>query len=354
MARTRRTIPPNSDFLRSITSSFQILQLICLSSFCLRDIPSVIPPKRYRFLVLFMIVLQLFLIFFTVHQYVELPAATMTPSVKLAYFVKFILIQFNTIALFIESYINRHKQQELLLQINSMDFILEFKVGIKICHTSQRSHHQSRLNQFVGVHFVVFMISTVTIHLYFGNGIARFLTEFFSVVIVAMRYYQLAMLANVLYHRYRLINAFLDASNDRIQWQQISPRSNFSRILERINDDQRKPHKTNIGCNRLNALRRVCCGLSAASQTINEQFKWTLPFCIFSDFIHYLFGVFYILNILLGTEGDSILLIVPVARFFMVVYHVVFFVIDCGDCSEEVCGKRDFFSPFYCVEKEFV
>lgn len=252
------------------------------------------------------------------------------------------LVQFNALALFVESYTNRHEHKDFLLQINSIDFLMEYKIGIAIDYESQRKHHRNRVAGYLIVHVIVFLIATITIYLIFNSGIDRFLVEFFSVFIVALRYYQLAMYVDVLNQRYRLINHYLDTSQEHLNSQRfISKRANFSRILDKANqigtvNNKPRRQRTNIGFDKLQTLRRVCRSLYTACYTINSLFKWTMALCIFTDFVHFMFGVYYILNVLLGTEGTAALLIVPVARFFMVAYHVAFFVIDCGECSEEV------------------
>lgn len=333
MAQTNRA--PEVDFFQSIALSFQILQLVCLCPYSIKEISNLIRPKFQKPQLILMLIFQMVLIVYVVHLSFHFPI--LNGTVKLAFFTKFVMIQVMTLALFIESYNNRNVQKDFLLQINSIDFIMEYQIDIKMDHRIQRKHHTKRVISFIGVHLIVFLISSNTIYLLYGEGIIRFAIEFFSITIVALRYYQLGFFADLLYQRYRIINDFMDSANDLINIDQyISKRTNFGEIFDKmIVNGVNNRRRTNIGCDKLHALRRACCSLYKASNTINELFKWTLPLCILTDFFHYLFGVFYILHILLDAD-PPILLIVPITRFFMVAYHVVFFVIDCGDCTEEV------------------
>lgn len=165
----------------------------------------------------------------------------------------------------------------------------------------------------------------------------------------------MALLVDSLYQRYFVLNEFVDNA-DRDEIHILSMRTNFGRLLDEINRTH-KQQKTehNIGCHELYSMRRVCTLLYTASHTINNLFRWTLPLCIFSDFIHFLFDVFHVLDVLMANQSNWVTLITPIIRILMVGFHIIFFLSDCNDCEEEAtkCAAKVHQLGFHTTEPRF-
>lgn len=325
------------DFFGSLTVAFHILQLVCLSPFSLKDHQMKSTSKNihrnFSFAVIFIqcLVIVLSLVFKKYFVMETLPQTTRTLDT-----ITMSLIQLTALVVFWESYKMRFIQMDFLGKINSIDFILEYKVGIRPNYMKRKNTNIIRLVRWIFLDFLIFIIDFVMMYTTYEIAHRWWLIIFPSFFICSLRYYQITTYVDIIHHRYFQINKFintLQVKNERIKDENLN--IDFTKTLKNVRSIFQK-YKTGRIYEKLADLRRVCRLLSSANYSINEMFQWSIPIIIVNDFLHILVNSYWVLTIFLQNKGPLYHLLPPLLWTFLNFNHLISLSAVCHHATEEV------------------
>lgn len=243
------------------------------------------------------------------------------------------LIQISALIIFIESYQKRYVQIDFLRKINSIDFILEYKIGIKPDYKSRKKIYTKRLIRWIVMNITIFVIIFVFIYDLYAIVYRWYTLIYASYVICSIRCHQITNYADVIFYRYYQINQYL-----------LDQRKRSPEIHENINIDLAKmlkvcttfqKCKTGHIFDKLNDLQRVCRLLGSANQSINKMFQWSIPLIIINDLLQTLVNCYWILRILFSNESNKYF-VAPLLWTFLNFNHFISLSSACHYAAAEV------------------
>lgn len=242
------------------------------------------------------------------------------------------LVQFSALMIFIESYKKRFVQMDFLRKINTIDFILEYKIGIEIDYNDQKKSNLRRLFRWLVLSPMIIILNLVLFH-YFYNIFLWGLIVYASLFIYSMRYFQITSYIIMIYHRYHQINELI--SNIKLHDDNHqSVNVDLAKTLENVHTIFQK-YKTGSIYDRINHLRRVCRLLSSANQCINEMFQWSIPLIVANDFLQIIINSFWIIRVIVLFKPKKFL-ILPLLWTLLNLNHVFSISSACHHATYEV------------------
>lgn len=323
------------DFFDSLLVPFRLWQCICLSPFNLRIAKkNVIPSNWYRNFSIVIILIQVLQIILSFIFLDHLIPAKLTKSVRTLDILTLTLIQFTTLMIFWESYSKRDVQMNFLRKISSIDFILEYKVGIHPTYKKQKKIIDQRLLRWLMLDIVIFMINFGILFVAFDISYRHWTIYYLSFVICSLRYYQITTYVDIIFHRYDQINQFInhlqpfDDNQKNVNVELVKTMENIRNIFH--------TYKCCSIYEKLRDVRRVCRLLNSANDNINEMFQSSFPLIIVNDFLQILINSYWVLRILLNPHVKIFYLIPPLFWTFLNFNHVVSLANVCHHATEEV------------------
>lgn len=213
-----------------------------------------------------------------------------------------VLIQSTALLIFWESFHKRFVQMDFLQKINSIDFILEYKIGIRPNYTNRRKTNIIRLLRWLMMNVSILITNFILIYNFYAIAYRWWTISFVSFFIYSMRYYQIATYADIINHRYHQINQFISTLDSCDRNVDYEVNVDFVKTIHNVRTIFQK-YKTGRIYEKLNDLRRLCRLLSSANQNINEMFQYSIPLMIVNDFFQLLTNCFWTLRILFENKS---------------------------------------------------
>lgn len=331
------------DFFDSIKISIRVCQLICLSPFALKtheNDSSTSNSVRKVFASVIILVQFLVLIFSLIFNPMivdpELPRNIRTfDSAVLT------LIQLTALVIFIESYARRATQIDFLRKMNTIDFILEFKIGIHLNHVEQQRCNIKRLLRWLVIDMTVFIVNVTMFYYYFPKNRCIWWTMLcLSFFVCSIRYFQMVSYVYLVRYRYFRINEFIDNFNlfeQNIDVFNVDLATSIQNLNESSHDDDQFNHYTpKVVYQKLVDLRRVYRLISSASQNINHMFQWSIPANISNDVFHILINSYWILRLIIEGDKGIAYMIIPGLWTLVNINHLISLSSLCHQASNEV------------------
>lgn len=204
-------------------------------------------------------------------------------------------IQLTILVIFVESYKNRCVQMDFLQKVSTIDFILEYKIGIKLNYIDQKRLNIQRLLRWLILDVLIFMTNLMLLYCWYASLYRWAIIIYASLFVCSMRYHQITTYIHIIRHRFQQINETIQTL--RLQQENTS---NINIELVRTLENVRTiSHKTGSVYEKIRNLRSVCRLLNSANQSINEMFQWSIPLIITNDFFHINLVTFWFIRIIL-------------------------------------------------------
>lgn len=343
------------DFFDSIKILIRVCQLICLSPFQLKthqNESSTSNNVRKVFASVIILVQFLVLIFSIIFN-----PMIVNPKLRIFDSAVLTLIQLTALVIFIESYAMCSTQIDFLQKINTIDFILEFKIGIRLNYNEQQCCNIKRLVRWLVIDVTVFIVNTTMFYYLFPKNMYIFWWTmlYLSFCVCSIRYFQIVSYVYLIQHRYFRINEFIDKFNlleRNIDVFNIDLAASNQSLSGNSNDDGQINHYTSkVAYQKLVDLRRVYRLISSASRNINHMFQWSIPLNISNDVLHILINSYWILHLLLieGNKGIAYM-ICPGLWILVNINHLISLSSLCHQASNEV---KSFKINFLCFRIKF-
>lgn len=325
------------DFFDSIFVPFSLLQVFAFSPFSLtnRQMKSITKNthRNFSFAVMLtqLLVTILSLVFVNHIIFWALPQ-----TIKTLDTITMTLIHLSAFLIFLESYKTRYIQMDFLRKINSIDFILEYKIGISPDYVSTRKTNIWRLIRWIVFDIVVFLTILIIFVIAYPTAYRWWLVCYPSFFICSLRYYQITTYVDIIHHRYQRINQFIEnfsvqSENDILKDERINVE--LAKTIHVRTLIQK--YQTGRLYDKLFDLRRVCRLLNSANNAINEMFLWSIPLIIVNDFLHILINSYWTLRIFLK-NGAFFHMIPPSLWTFSNFNHVISLAAVCHHATDEV------------------
>lgn len=322
------------DFFDSISVSFYLWQLICLSPFRLRNNQmNSNSNNSYRMFSLVVILIQVLAILFCATflnhiVYAKLPQVIQTLDTTILF-----LAQLTALIIFIESYKKRFVQTDFLRTINTIDFILEYKIGIQLNYSRRKRANIKRLFRWLILNFLVFIINLVLLYNLYQIAYRWWIVIYASFFICSLRYHQISSYVDIIDYRYHQINRYLNGlqfveENHNKFNMDLTKTLNVHTIFQK--------YKTKCIDDKLNDLQRVCLLLNAANRSINEMFQWSFPLILVSDFLQTIINSYWSLRIIFSAEIKLKHLISPLLWTLLNMNHFISLAFVCHRATAEV------------------
>lgn len=189
------------------------------------------------------------------------------------------LTQFAVLVIFIESYFKRSIQLNFLRKINTIDFVLEYKLGITSKYSVQK---RFLLRQFIQWIFLNILTFAVNILVMKSNMYRWWIILYSSFFICSARYFQITTFAAIIHKKFHQMNQVVT---------NLRPNEGFNGLDDLV--------KVSISCrftinekyqsrciyDKLSDLRNLCRLLSSANRALNQMFQWSLQIMIASEFL---------------------------------------------------------------------
>lgn len=332
------------DFLDSIKISFRVCQLICLSPFGLKthQNDSSTSKSYWKVFASVIILVQFSVLIFSIIfnpmiVNTKLPRTTRTFDSALL-----TLIQLTALVIFIESFARRSTQIDFLHKLNTIDFILEFKIGIHLNYVEQQCCDIKRLIPWLVIDMTVFMVNVMIFYYFFPITTCIWWTLLYlSFFVCSIRYFQIVSYVCLIRYRYFRINEFIDKFNlfeqsiDIFNIDLATSISNSSNNNSH-NDGQINHYSSKVVHQKLVDLRRVYRLMSSASQNINHMFQWSIPANISNDVLHILINSYWILRLTIEGGKSITYLIIPGLWTLANINHLISLSSVCHNASSEV------------------
>lgn len=323
------------DFFDSLAVALQIWQFVCLSPFSLKNhqMQSISKNihRNFSFTVIFIqcVIIILSMVFLKHIIYSGLPQTLRTIDT-----IQLIFIQLTALVIFWESYRKRFVQMDFLRKINSIDFILEYKIGISPNYMERKNTNIRRLLRWIFMDISIFIVNFVIMFIALHIAYRWWLILFSSFLICSLRYYQITTYVDIIHYRYCQINQFIN----NIQLQS-EPNENLNVDLAKTLGNVRtifQKYKNRRNYEKLADLRRICRLLSSANRSINDMFKWSIPTIIVNDFLHILVNCYWTMRIFLENRAPLYYLVPPLLWTFLNINHLISLSAVCHYATEEV------------------
>lgn len=290
------------DFFESLSVAFYLFQTLCLSPFSLKNHKMKCISKNIHrissFSAMAVQVLQIILSLVFIQHIVK---PDLPPTIKMLDTITMVLIQSTALLIFWESYHKRFVQMDFLQKINSIDFILEYKIGINPNYANRRKTNIIRLLRWMTIDVSIFITNFVLIYIFYPIAYRWWAILSVPAFIYSMRYYQITTFVDIINHRYYQINQFIgnlnshDRNEDNFNVDLVKTLNNVRTIFQK--------YKSGRIYEKLNDLRRVCRLLGSANQSINDMFQYSIPLIIVNDFSQLLTNCFWVLRIFLENKS---------------------------------------------------
>lgn len=328
------------DFFDSISLPFRLWQITCLSPYNLKSQQNQSHPSNfYRNCTITVIALQLLVVILSGIFFDQIVSPDLKQTIKVLDGLTMVLAQFAALVILWESFNKRRIQRNFFHKINSIDFIMEFKIGIRPNY--ERSKKTNSLQMFgwlvvLVANFVTnFVIMSIAYHIAY-----RWWAVFFaSYFLCSMRYYQISTCVDLIHCRYQLLNQFINHLRmDKPNNHDENLRRSMFNAAEILMDNTTvtMDNQSDSIYEKLHHLRRVCRLLSSANHNINETFQFSIPLIIVNDFLQILINWFWILRILLRPKIRIFHLVPPLFWTMINFIHVVSLSATCHHATEEV------------------
>lgn len=314
--------------------SFRFWQLICISPIGFDGQMRATQLYAYRTYCFTIIGLHIIVIIVSLIFGDQLLHPESSPSIRLIDRSTLFLIQLCCLVIFVESYNKRFIHVDILRKINSIDFILEYQIGINLNYQKQKNINKYRLLRLLIYNIIVGIVILVTSYILFPIVYRWWIVFYPSLFIYSMRCYQITTYVDIIAHRYRLINEFFIEIPKQKNENHIF-NVELAKSVENLFIIFQK-HKTKSIYEQINDLRKVCRSLNSVNQNINEIFKWSAPLIVLSDFINLLNNLCW--NLALFYRGDTPVyyLIPPSLWIALNCSHVIMISAVCHRASKEV------------------
>lgn len=329
------------DFFESIKISIRVCQLICLSPFALkthRNDYSTSNSVRKVFASVIILVQFLVLIFSIIFNPLIINPK-LSRTIRIFDSAVLTLIQLTALVIFIESYARRSTQIDFLQKMNTIDFILELKVGIHLDYVEQQCCDIKRLGRWLVIDITVFIVNFTMFYYFFPNITYIWWTMLYSSFFVcSIRYFQMVSYVYLIRYRYFRINEFIDKFNLFEQNFDVF-NVNLATSIQSSGDSshgQINHYTSKIVYQKLVDLRRVYRLISSASQNVNHMFQWSIPANISNDVLHILMNSYWILRLLIRGDRNVAYVLVPGLWTLVNINHLISLASLCHHASNEV------------------
>lgn len=309
---------------------------MCLSPFSLKNLQMKSFAKNfYRNLSIAVIAFQALVIILSLVFVKEIIEPKLPPTIKTLDTLEITLIQVTVFVILLESLNKRFVQIDFLRKINSIDFILEYKIGITLNYRDRRRTNIIRLLRWIIMDISIFIINLVTLCIIFRVAHRWWIILYVSFIICSLRYYQIITYVDIIHYRYTQINQFInnlhkkqEETDENVNYDLLKTMKNVRKMSDQ--------HKSAHIHEKLSDLRRVCRLLSSANRCINEMFQFSIPLIIVNDFLQILVNCFWVLRIFLADDSSLNYLIAPLFWAFLNFNHVLTISAVCDHASKEV------------------
>lgn len=328
-------------FFESIKTLIVVCQLVCLSPFALKNYRGYSKLFNLRKIFIYSIIFTQFLIIICCIVFNNTFVQTgFARAIKTFDATVLTLIQFTALIIFIESYRKRLAQVDFLQKINTIDFILKFKIGIHLNYVEQKWSNLKRLIRWIAIDISVFVINVLVIkQLYPENTVLHWwLMISLSFFICSMRYFQIVSYVYLIRYRYHRMNQFINNSlfiEERITFN-LDLATTLQNYGRNLNGEIWDKTTSRDVYQKLVDLRRVYRLISSASRNINQIFQWSIPIIISNDVLHMLINMYWILRLIIQKEKSAFYLVVPSLWTAINLNHLLSLSSLCHHASEEV------------------
>lgn len=325
------------DFLDSLAVAFHIWQLLALSPFTLKDNQMIAVSKNthrnfsYAVMLIQVVVIILSLVFI---DHIIFP--NLNQTIRALDIMTMLFVQLTALVIFWESYTKRSIQLDFLRNINSIDFILEYKIGISPNYVNRRKTNVIRLVRWIFMDISFSIVNFVAIYHIFTVAYRWWIIMYPSIFICSMRYFQVITFVDIIHHRYYQINRCID--NLQLHKEILEDETKNVDFVERTIHIRTifQKYKSGRTYEKLFDLRRVCRLLSSANRSINEMFQLSIPAIIFNDFVHILLNSYWTLRIFLEHKTPLYYVVSPLLWAFLNFIRVFALSAACHHATDEV------------------
>lgn len=265
------------------------------------------------------------------------------------------LAQFTALVIFYESYSKRRMQRNFFYKINSIDFLMEYQIGIRPNYAKQKKTIRRQTMRWLILYAIVFITNLVIMYIAFENTTRWWVVFFGPYFICSLRYYQITTCVDMIHCRYQQLNHFIDHlrttaaaavaaadANDDGKVHEAQQISNFTKMpmncapVTMISSHHNNRNKSGSIYEKLHHLRRVCRLLSSSNHNINEAFQYSILLIIINDFLHILINSFWTIRILLRPNIRYFYMIPPLLWASVNFNHIISLSAACHHATEEV------------------
>lgn len=326
------------DFFGSLSVSFCVWQFSCLSPFSLNNHKKAsISRSFYRKISFSIIIIQIALIIFGFVFLDEILNTFFTQTIKTLDIIIMTLIQLTSLVILWEAYSKRNIQKNFFQLINSVDFILEYKIGIRLKYEQQKQINIRSLARWLFLDIGIFITNFVLFFMYFTFMYRWWAIFFVSFFFCSMRYYQITTVVDIIRYRYDEINQFINQIQPFDELRRNKFNIDLANVLANVHNQFRRLHKSQSIYEKLRDLRRVCRLLGSANNNLNYMFQNSIPLIIVNDFLHILINSYWVLRIIIESDTKICYLLPPLLWTFLNFNHVISLASVCHHATEEVC-----------------
>lgn len=245
-------------------------------------------------------------------------------------------------------------QQNFFHKINSIDFLLEYKMGIRPNYAQKEKSNAKLMIGWVILNAIIFTTNVVILDIAYDIAYRWWIIFFASYFFCSFRYHQITTCVDVINYRYELLNRFINHlslnDNDDVgddvnnNGNDVHTKQSVFDVIETRLDNysvtmisnKRNENRFDLIYEKLHHLRRVCRLLSSANHNINEAFQFSMPLIIANDFLQVIINWYWILRVLLQPNIRLFKLIPPLSWTLMNFAHIVSISAACHHATEEV------------------
>lgn len=337
------------DFFDSIKLPFHLWQFICLSPYELKLQQNQSHPSNFhRNCTITVIILKLLVVILSGVFFNEIVSPDLKQTIRVLDGLTMLLAQFAALIILWESFKKRRVQRNFFHKINSIDFVMEFKLGVRPDYERAKKTNARRLIGWLVVIAANFLTNFVIMSIVYDIAYRWWAVFFASYFFCSLRYHQISTCVDVIHCRYQLLNQFInrlskdnrnddDDADDNVnsKW----PMFNVAETLM-ANAPVTVVNPSDSIYEKLHHLRRVCRLLSSANHNVNEAFQFSIPLIIVNDFLQILINWFWILRILLRPKIRLFHLVPPLFWTLVNFIHVVSLSATCHRATEAVSFFR--------------
>lgn len=330
------------DSFASIALPFHLWQITCLSPYDLKSQQNQFDSTNFhRNSTIVVIILQLLTVILCGISFNDIISPDLKQTIRVLDGLTLILAQFAALIIFWESFSKRQVQRNFFQKISSIDFLLEFKIGVRPNYEQKKKTNARRMFGWLVVLAAIFITNFVIMSIAYDIAYRWWAIFCVSYFVCSLRYHQITTCVDVIHCRYQLLNQFInqlkmDKQNHDGDDFKKSERPMFSTEILTDNAPVTMVDSPDSIYEKLHHLRRVCRLLSSANHNINEAFQFSIPLIIVNDFLQILINWFWILRILLRSNIRLFHLIPPLFWTIINFIHVVSLSATCHQTTEEV------------------